>query len=487
MLKKPELQQQEFELVSIESLVPEKHLLRKVDGAVDFGFIRERVKHLYCEDNGRPALDPVVLFKLLLLGYLYGVRSERQLMREVEVNVAYRWFLGLRLRDKVPDASTLSQNRRRRFAESTIYQEIFDQIVLLAVNRGLASGAVLYTDSTHLKANANKNKFDLEQVQVKPQEYLAALDAAVSEDRAAHGKAPLKDKPGEHGSEPESRSIKVSRTDKDSGYMVRDGKPKGFFYLDHRTVDGRHAIITDTYATPATVHDSVPYLGRLDRQRQRFGFTIRAAGVDAGYAAAAITQGLEERNIYAVIGYRTPTHRDGYFYKREFRYDEKLDVYICPNGQLLGYRTTNREGYRQYHSDPEQCRNCPVRNKCTQSANSTKVVTRHVWEASRERTDQHRLNRVGKRIYKRRKETVERSFADAKQLHGHRYARMRGLAKVQQQCLLAATAQNIKKIALLLSRMGPDTPFTVLTTLMDAYQSQLQRYQNFAKNLIANP
>ena len=188
-----------------------------------------------------------------------------------------------------------------------------------------------------------------------------------------------------------------------------------------------------------------------------------------------------------MIGYRTPTHRDGYFYKREFRYDEKLDVYICPNGQLLGYRTTNREGYRQYHSDPEQCRNCPVRNKCTQSANSTKVVTRHVWEASRERTDQHRLNRVGKRIYKRRKETVERSFADAKQLHGHRYARMRGLAKVQQQCLLAATAQNIKKIALLLSRMGPDTPFTVLTTLMDAYQSQLQRYQNFAKNLIANP
>src|ERR1035437_5637314 len=135
MLKKPELQQQELELVSIEALVPSTHLLRKVDGAVDFGFIRDRVKHLYCEDNGRPALDPVVLFKLLLLGYLYGVRSERQLMREVEVNVAYRWFLGLKLRDKVPDASTLSQNRRRRFAESTIYQEIFDQIVLLAVNR----------------------------------------------------------------------------------------------------------------------------------------------------------------------------------------------------------------------------------------------------------------------------------------------------------------------------------------------------------------
>jgi len=480
MLKQPELQQQELELVSIESLVPEKHLLRKVDQTVDFSFIRERVKHLYCEDNGRPALDPVVLFKLLLLGYLYGVRSERQLMREVEVNVAYRWFLGLRLRDKVPDASTLSQNRRRRFSESTIYQEIFDEIVLLAVNKGLASGAVLYTDSTHLKANANKNKYDLAQVAVKPAEYLAALEEAITEDRAAHGKTPLKAKPAEADSKAETKQIKVSRTDSDSGYMVRDGKPKGFFYLDHRTVDGRHAIITDTHVTPANVHDSVPYLGRLDRQRERFGFDVRAVGVDAGYAAAAITQGLEQRNIYGVIGYRTPTHRDGYFYKREYRYDQKLDVYLCPNGQLLSYRTTNREGYRQYHSDPQQCRNCPVRQKCTQSSNSTKVVTRHVWEGSRERTDQHRLNRVGKRIYKRRKETVERSFADAKQLHGHRYARMRGLSKVQQQCLLAATAQNIKKIALMLTRNGSESCLPTIQALLNAYIGLLRQYQQIA-------
>ena len=474
MLKKAEAQQQELEWVSIDGLVPEKHLLRKIAGVVDFSFIRDRVKHLYCEDNGRPALDPVVLFKLLLLGYLYGVRSERQLMREVEVNVAYRWFLGLKLRDKVPDASTLSQNRRRRFSESTIYQEIFDQIVELAVNKGLASGTVLYTDSTHLKANANKNKYDVAEVKVKPQEYLAALDAAIDEDRAAHGKKPLKDKPA---AEPETKEIKVSRTDPEAGYMVREGKPKGFFYLDHRTVDGRHAIITDTHVTPANVHDSVPYLGRLDRQRERFNFSIRAVGVDAGYAAAAITQGLEERNIYGVIGYRRPTHRDGYFYKRDYKYDEKLDVYICPNGRLLPYRTTNREGYRQYHSDPGQCRNCPVRQQCTQSSNATKVVTRHVWEASRERMDQHRLSRVGKRIYKRRKETVERSFADGKQLHGHRYARFRGLRRVQQQCLLAATAQNIKKIALLLSRTGPNLPVSALTALLGAYLNQLRRYQ----------
>src|SRR3974390_1575560 len=355
MLKKPEEQQQELELVTIESLVPGDHLLRKIDAMVDLEFIRERVRHLYCLDNGRPALDPVGLFKRLLIGYLFGVRSERQLMREVQCNAAYRWFLRLKLTDKVPDASTLSQNRRRRFRDTEVYQRLFDEIVERPCRKGLVTGRVLDTDSTHLKANANKNKFDVARVEVKPVGYLAQLEAAVEQDRAEHGKRELK----EGAAAPETKEIKVSRTDSDSGYMVRDGKPKGFFYLDHRTVAGQHAIITDTHVTPANVHDSVPYLGRLDRQRERFGFAIRAVGVDAGYASAAITQGLEERNIYGVIGYRTPTHRDGYFYKREYRYDEKLDVYICPNGHLLPYRTTNREGYRQYHSDADKCRSCP--------------------------------------------------------------------------------------------------------------------------------
>lgn len=454
MLKEPEVSQQEMELVTIESLVPQDHLLRKIDRSIDLEFIRERVRHLYCEDNGRPALDPVVLFKLLLIGYLFGIRSERQLMREVQCNAAYRWYLRLKLTDKVPDASTLSQNRRRRFRTSDVYQKLFDEIVELAMKRGLVEGKVLYTDATHLKANANKNKFEVVRVEVKPQEYLAQLEQAVEEDRAAEGKRQLKPKT----SAPATKEIKQSRTDKDAGYMVREGKPKGFFYLDHRTVDAKHAIITDTHATPATVHDSVPYLGRLDRQRERFGFRVQAVGLDAGYATTAIAKGLEERGIYGVTGYRQPNHGEGLFRKRKFQYDARLDVYICPNGQLLTYRTTNREGYRQYHSDPRKCRECPLRMKCTRSRNMVKVVTRHVWQAARDRVDSHRLEPRGKSIYKRRKETVERSFADAKQLHGHRYARMRGLTNVREQCLLAATAQNIKKIALLLSRMGPNLP-----------------------------
>jgi transposase len=468
MLKKPEVPQQEMEMVTIESLVPEDHLLRKIERAIDLEFIRERVRHLYCEDNGRPALDPVVLFKLLLIGYLFGIRSERQLMREVQCNAAYRWYLGLKLSNRVPDASTLSQNRRRRFRDSDVYQKLFDEIVELAMKRGLVTGEVLYSDATHLKASANKNKLDVVRVEIKPVQYLEELEQAVEQDRAAAGKGGLKTSQ----SAPASKEIKVSRSDKDAGYMVREGKPKGFFYLDHRTVDSRHAIITDTHATPATVHDSVPYLGRLDRQRQRFRFQVQAVGLDAGYATTAIARGLEERGIYGVTGYRQINHGEGLFAKRKFHYDLEQDVYVCPQQQRLEYRTTNRQGYRQYHSDAEICRMCPVRGQCTRSKNMVKVVTRHVWQAARERVDSHRLEPRGKKIYQRRKETVERSFADAKQLHGHRYARMRGLNNVREQCLLAATAQNIKKIALLLGRMTPPLPpdqrFALLLSLIDA-------------------
>jgi len=443
MLIEPGAHQHALEMVTLESLVPEDHLLRQIDAFIDFEFIRDKVRHLYCIDNGRPATDPVVLFKLLFIGYLYGIRSERQLVKEVQVNVAYRWFLGFSLTDKIPDASTISQNRRRRFVGTPIYQEIFDAIVEQAQSTGLVGGRVLYTDSTHLKASANKNKFDVQEVEVAPLDYLEALDEAIDEDRESHGKPPLKAKSGK----PKTKAIKVSRSDKDSGYMVRDGKPKGFFYLDHRTVDGAHNIITDSHVTPANVHDSRPYLARLDRQRERFGFELEAVGLDAGYMSAAICKGLEERELYGVIGYRRPNHKKGYFYKREYRYDADADVYVCPGEQRITYSTTNRLGYREYKSDPKVCKRCPLLMQCTRSANHTKVLTRHVWQDSKERIDQHRLTDAGKKIYTRRKETVERSFADGKQLHGHRYARLRGLDKVKEQCLLSAACQNMKKIA----------------------------------------
>ena len=445
MLREHDNKQTGLEFVCIEELVPKDHLLRKIDRVIDFDFIRDKVKALYCADNGRPAVDPVVLFKMLFLGYLFGVRSERQLIREIQVNVAYRWFIGYGLTDKIPDASTFSQNRRRRFTESTVYQEIFDEIVLQAMRKKWINGRVLYTDSTHLKASANKNKFKKKHVEASTRSYLEELEAAINQDRKEHGKKPLKAKEPS----PEVREIKESTSDPDSGYMVREGKPKGFFYLDHRTTCGQHNLITDTHVTAANVHDSIPYLDRLDHQRQRFGFETEAAGLDAGYMSVSICKGLEEREIYGVIGYRRPNHIKGRFPKRAYQYNPKGDTYLCPNGQSLTYRTTNRDGYREYRSDPAICKSCPFLGQCTSNAQQVKTVTRHVWEGYKEKVDSHRLTAAGKALYKRRKETIERSFADAKQLHGQRYIRMRGLLRAQEQCLLSAACQNMKKMALL--------------------------------------
>ena len=474
MIKRKFEEQGRIELVSIGELVPQDHLLRKIDKAIDFSFIYDKVKDLYCLDNGRPAIDPVVLFKMLFLGYLFGVRSEQRLVKEIEVNVAYRWFLGFTLTDKIPHASTFSQNRRRRFNESTVYQDIFDEIVFQAIRRKMVDGKTLYTDSTHLKASANKGKYDKKLVLQSTRDYIEDLERDIAADREAHGKKPLP--PREPA--PATKEIKVSTTDPDSGYLVREGKPKGFFYLDHRTVDGKCAIITDTFVTPGNVHDSQPYLDRLDRQRKQFGFNVQATGLDAGYFTPHICKGLTERTIYGVIGYSRPTHREGYLRKKDFTYDETADCYLCPQNQILRYHTTNRDGYREYVSESSTCRNCELLGQCTTSKNCVKVVTRHIWQDYKDEVNAHRYEDQGKAIYKRRKETVERSFADGKELHGHRYARFRGLSKVQAQCLLSAACQNMKKIALLLWREGqiaPNQPFSSITQPIFSIFAYLKR------------
>jgi len=190
MLRTRSEAQGRLEAVYIEQLVRPDHLLRKIQRHVDFSFIVDKIKDQYCLDNGRPSVDPVVLFKMLFIGYLFGIRSERRLVQEIHDNIAYRWFLGLGLTDPVPSASTIWQNRRRRWKDSELCQEIFDEIVRQCVDHGLVDGRVLFTDGTLIKANANKRKFLREQVPVSTREYLADLDKAVEEDRREHGKKP---------------------------------------------------------------------------------------------------------------------------------------------------------------------------------------------------------------------------------------------------------------------------------------------------------
>ena len=341
--------------------------------------------------------------------------------------------------------STLSENRNNRFNDSPIWQQIFDTIVNQALKRGLIGGQSLFADSTHLKANANKRKHDVKELEVSPSVYIEQLQNAVTKDREASGKKPLKCK----DAQPCTKATKVSRTAPDSGYMVRDDKPKGFFYLDHRIVDGQHGIIVDTHATAGNVHDSQPIISRIDRVLDIFALHPIAVGLDAGYFTAPVCHNLEQRGLLGVMGYRRPNKKKGMMAKRLYTYHKHSDSYTCPQGEALIYRTTSRQGYRQYHSAPEVCAYCPKRSECTTSSNMIKVITRHVWQESVDNANALRLTKWGKKQYRKRAETVERSFADAKHHHGHRYCRLRGKSKVQIQCLLAAACQNMKKMALL--------------------------------------
>ena len=417
MLKKPLPEQTALEIVSLDGLVPKDHLLRKIEAVIDFSLIHDRVAGLFCPDNGRPALDPTLMFKALFIGYLFGVRSERQLVREIEVNVAYRWFLGLKLMDPVFDASTLSQNRRRRYDDTTVAQDIFDAIVEQAIRHGLVDGMVLYTESTHLKANANKNRYDLAVVAKSRADYWDALDAAIEDDRAAHGKKPLKDKPRE----PVAKETKVCAPIRTAATWCATAS--------------RRASSTSTTAPSMGGSVSSPTHMRRPPTCMTSSFISGASTASANASASMSVPSAwtpATRPLASPRAWRTRhsgRHRLSAADAAKTRHDAAQGLPLrsgrrwirCPQGQLLAYATTDRTGYRHYKSDPAICKACPLLASCTSNAGATRLIVRHVWADARERADAHRLTPWGKGIYKRRKETVERSFADAKQLHGHRY------------------------------------------------------------------
>jgi hypothetical protein len=233
--------------------------------------------------------------------------------------------------------------------------------------------------------------------------------------------------------------------------MVRDGKPEGFFYLDHRTVDKKHNIITDVHVTPGNVNDVDPYLKRLDRQIETFNFKVKYVRLDAGYFTNPILKGIAERNIVSAVAYRLGPHEKGKYTKRKFQYIEEWDVYACPNQCFLKYKTTTRQGYKEYVCNKVYCSSCKYKKSCLTGKNEFRTIRRHVWEIYKDKNIAFLKTDKGKYIYKMRKETIERSFADSKELHGLRYCRFRGIKKVNEQCLLTAAVQNMKKIARLLS------------------------------------
>ncbi|WP_422678938.1 IS1182 family transposase, partial [Clostridium tarantellae] len=430
-----------IEFNSLEALVPKNHLVRQIDRAIDFNFIYDEVAELYSA-FGAPSIDPVVLIKIVLIQYLFGIPSMRQTIREIEVNIAYRWFLGYSFNEKIPHFSTFGKNYVRRFKDTELFNIIFSRILEEANKNGFIQLDEIYIDSTHIKASANKKKYTKVKVETETKKYQSELDKEINEDRKKHGKKTLKEKEKTK----EVKEIVESKTDKDSGMFFKNEKEKCFAYLAHTACDDNNYIL-DFHITPGNIHDSVAFSDLYSKLHKKYPNDITAIAVDAGYITPYICKTLFEDNILPAMPYKRPMTKQGFFKKYEYVYDEFNDCYICPNNKILKYSTTNKDGYREYKSSQYDCKMCPLINQCTKSKNAQKVVTRHVWQHYVEEANHLRHNEYIKQVYSRRKETIERVFADAKERHGMRYTHLRGLAKLTMEVTLIFACMNLKKLA----------------------------------------
>ena len=444
--EKAKAKQERLEMVQLEELVPKDHLLRKIEAAVDFSFIYGMCKDLYSTSVGRPAVQPELLFRMLLLGYLYGIKSEVRLAEQVNDSMSFKWFLGLGLTEKGPDHATISINRIRRFRDNDIAEKIFDEILRQCVANGLVGGEILYTDSTHVKAKANKHRKVLVTVEETPKSYIAELDEQIDLDRKILEKKAF-DREDDPPSGDDGKQIMKSTTDPDSGQLSKEGKQDGFHYSEHRTVDSKNNVIVNVHVTAANINDMTPVPTILEEIMRRLGKLPKYMGFDAGYHSAAIAHLLETNGIEGVIGYRRHTHKGDHMGKWRFLYDGYFDAYVCPNHQHLYWTTTDRNGFRHYGCKQKICVSCPLKGKCLAPSIQRKEVLRHVWQDALEDINIFTKSPQGKRLYDWRKETIERSFAEAKENHGLRYARMLGISNMREQSFLTAAVQNIKRLA----------------------------------------
>ena len=468
MLERGKNERGVIEMVGTESLVPADHLFRQIDVAVDFGKLYEIVEPLYSESEGRYSIDPVVLFKIVLLQHLDGNVSLRGTLRRAQTDVAYRWFLGYTLSEELPHFSTVSYNFRHRFTEGTI-EAVFHWILEEAGSAGALTPAAVFIDGTHIKASANLKKKIKQGVPAAAKRYRNELLAEINADREAHGKKPFDDDdpPAPAKKERDNTSKKKlarrkkagfktvtkSTTDPDCGVFVKGKHQRQFAYEAHTACD-KNGYVLETVVTAGNVHDSVAFDDVYDKVTHAFP-EIETIVADSAYKTPHICKKVFDGGRVLSTAYKRPLTMKGGHEWWKYVYDEHYDCVICPEYQVLSYRTTNRDGYREYCSDPKTCAQCPTRQLCTRSKNCVKTVLRHVWKDYEELADDVRYTPEYQGLYALRKETIERVFADAKEKHGMRYTHYRGLAQVSNWVRLKFAAMNLKKLARWKARQYP--------------------------------
>jgi transposase len=436
-----------FYYFRLEEQIPEDHLLRLIDRYVDFSFVRERLKNFY-SSTGRPSIDPEVLLRLLLVGYLYGITSERRLLEEVRMHLAYRWFARLDFSQEIPNHSTFSKNRHGRFRQSGVFREVFEEIVRRCLEVGLVEGKNLAVDGTLVRADASQQSrvpraqlAEVARVSRTVEQYLAELE---QQNPVAESEEP-----------PQNPSGTVSTTDPDAAWTAAKGGPASLAYYDNYLIDTASRVILAVEATPARFRQETVAARRMLKQIDKLGLHPQCLGADKAYGSGEFLAWLLARGIQPHIPVIDRRHQtQGHFTREQFRYEPTENAYYCPEGKPLRYRAQRRDsqGYA-YCSTVAQCQGCPQKQRCTSAPYRWLFV--HGQEPARQAV----RALAGTPAYERSRRArykIEALFAELKQRMRLPRVRLRRLWNVAEQFHLAATAQNLKRLVRFLVQRRPE-------------------------------
>jgi len=438
-----------FYYFRLEDQVPENHLLRLIDKHISFEFVREQLRDRYSE-AGRPSIDPELLLRMLLIGYLYGITSERKLVEELRMHLAWRWFTGLGFDQEIPHHSTFSKNRHGRFQESKLFEQLFERIVKQCVEVGLVRGKELSVDGSFVEANA------AQQSRI-PREQLAEA----AEVHYAVGQYLQELEQQNPVEEPVHEQDQVSTTDPDSTYATKGGTPARLGYYDNYLVDNPSCVIVGVQATAARMsQETVAAQDMITGFAAWQGRAPESVAADTTYGNGEFLQWLADRSITPYMRTRDSIHRkNSPFYGPErFTYEAENNRYICPAGQPLNYggrshrnRAWTYIGTRKIGTR-KRCGACSLRPQCTSAAFRSLVIHQH--EPARQRARELANTEEFAKAQRQRKK-VEALFAELKNQIGLRRLRLRRMKFVREQFFLAAAAQNIKRLVRFLGQPIP--------------------------------
>jgi transposase len=452
-------QGQFFYAVDLDKVVPADHLVRQIDGILDLDWVHKELAPYYSH-TGRPSIDPVLMIRMLIVGYVFAIRSERRLCSEVQVNLAYRWFCQLGIEDRIPDHSVFSRARHERFRQSDVLRQVFEGVVAKCIAAGLVGGEGFSIDASLIKADVDKKKRmagdqpiawpQAEEASRAVREYLATLDAA--DDDAESGANNGGSGGGCNRRKPPKE---VSLTDPQAAWVARKSIDPFFAYDANYLIDNKAGIIVDAEGTRANRLAEIAITKTmLDRVCRRFQLRPQRLAGDTVYGAVRLLKWLVDRNITPHIPVWDKSARhDGTFSRADFVFDRSRNVYICPGGAELTSTGNIDQGHIVYYrANKNDCSTCCLKPKCTTAM--VRKVTRDLDEDVRDHV-RALADTEAFRQSRRERKKVEMRFAHMKRILKLDRLRLRGLSGAKDEVLLTATAQNLRRLVKLLCRPPP--------------------------------